>query len=891
MAELKKVSNDKNKNVITLKKSNTVKKASTGVKSSKAPIEVVKKKKKSNKKRNGRIINTILSILMFIGICIMGVIITFCAYIVITAPAFDTDKLYNKEATIFYAKDGVTEIGRVGDQQREIKEYEELPEVLIDALVATEDSRYFQHNGFDVVRFIKASLGQAVGQEGAGGASTLTMQVAKNTFSKSEDGKIESRGFDGIVRKFHDIYVSIFLIERNYTKEEIIGFYVNSNFLGNNTYGVEQASQKYFGKSVSDLSLTEAALMVGIFNAPSSYNPFASIELASKRRSTVLNLMEKHGYITEEEKNDANSIPVESLIIENTGASSNPYQMFIDTVAQDILDKTGNDPYKVPMLVYTTMDPERQKVMYDLNTGNLGYKFKTYKHNDYRDIAQIAIAVIDVNDGSLAAVNTGRNDTARGWNRVTQTKTQIGSTAKPIFAYGPYIEYNNGNTGTIFYDVPYTFSNGQSFGNSDGKYLGPMTMRQALARSRNVPAVQAFQAVDKEKIGEFAHNLGIKYEYRRNGPDQTEIYESYAIGGGLEISPLDMAAAYASFARGGYYIEPYSYTKIIYRESDEVDTSQEKHEKVQAMSESTAYMITDMLMTAKSQGVGGSGLKVSGTDIAAKTGTATYDENALKAYGYPVGSSSDNWLISYSPDYTISMWYGPDSLEAGYINHIAAHAELGKISAAVGNRVYKQNSRFKKPSGVISTKYELETYPAELPSDFTPSDLISTELFKKGTEPSEVSSRFSQLKNPTNGTSKVTGNTVMLSWKGISTPDAISESYLKNYFSDHLGKLANTYLEKRISYNNANIGSVGYQVYLETPTGLQSLGYTQDSSFKYNLPTASGKYKFVVKSTYSIFKSNQSTGLKIDVDLGGNIPELPSEDDEDDDTDTGFGLD
>ena len=301
----------------------------------------IDKPKKKKRGIGGKIVNLLLSLLMLAGIAAMIGIICFCGYIVATAPEFDTDKLYNKEASIFYYKSGEewVEFARVGMEQREHKNYEELPEVFVDALVATEDARFFQHNGFDVVRFTKAAMGQVSGQEGAGGASTLTMQVAKNTFSKDDDGRIASHGFEGIVRKFHDIYVAIFLIEKNYTKEEIIEFYANAQFLGQNTYGVEQASQKYFGKSVTDLTLTEAALLVGIFNSPSKYNPFYSIEAAQQRRDRVLDLMVRHGYITEDQANDAKAISVESLIVERKASSLNPYQQFIDLVCEQMEDE------------------------------------------------------------------------------------------------------------------------------------------------------------------------------------------------------------------------------------------------------------------------------------------------------------------------------------------------------------------------------------------------------------------------------------------------------------------------------------------------------------------------------------------------------------------------
>ena len=230
------------------------------------------------------------------------------------------------------------------------------------------------------------------------------------------------------------------------------------------------------------------------------------------------------------------------------------------------------DPYAVPMEIYTTMDPDIQDIMVKLNNGELNYKWKTYKATNNKDIIQIGAIVTDVKDGSIAAVNGGRHQTTqKAFNRATDMKTQPGSTAKPIFAYGPYLEYNNGNTGTVFYDNKMTYSNGQELTNADKTYKGAMTMRQALAQSRNIHAVQAFQAVSKTKISEFVNNLGIDYcVYDSNGnPKDCNLYESYAIGGGLEVSPEEMAGAYGTFARGGYYIEPYSYTKVIFRETDE----------------------------------------------------------------------------------------------------------------------------------------------------------------------------------------------------------------------------------------------------------------------------------------------------------------------------------
>lgn len=829
-------------------KKKVVSKPTTKISNNKVVKLVKQEPKKKSKRKLSKIINLMLSFFMIIGIVIMCLIIVFCGYIVINAPEFDTDKLYSEEASIFYDKDG-EEIIRVGAEQRDPVSYDELPQVLVDAIVATEDSRFFQHNGFDIVRFVKATLGQVTGQEGAGGASTLTMQVAKNAFSRDEEtGKIESTGIKGIIRKFNDIYISIFKIEKTYNKEEIIEIYVNDPFLGQNTYGVEQASQKYFGKSVSDLTLAEASLIAGIFNAPTKYNPFYSTELASERRSTVLDLMVKHGYITKKQAEDAKAISVESLIVEQSQATVSPYQAFVDAAAEEVEAKTGYNPYDTSMHVYTTMDPKIQQLYADLNNGKLGYKWT-------KDYVQIGSVVTDVKNGSILAINGGRFVGARLYNRGTEMKTQPGSTAKPIFAYGPYIEYNNGNTGSLFFDNKMTYTNGQKLTNADKTYLGQMTMRTALVKSRNIPAVQAFQAVDKSNISEFVHACGIDYG--------DKLYESHAIGGGLAVSPADMAGAYGTFARGGYYIEPYTFTKVIFQETDEV--FEYKYEKKQAMSEETAYMITDMLISAVKNGVGGN-LKVSGTEIAAKTGTSTYDQSIYDRYNLPWSASADNWLISYSPDYVISTWVGVDQPKKGqYTDSIWGSSQNKKISAALGNRIYKTNSKFKKPSGVVSSKYEVETWPAELPSSATPSGLISTELFKKGTEPSEVSTRFSELDAPTKGEGSESNGTITISWKGIPTPNAISEKHLNSFFNENYGQFATMYLNKRKDYNTANIGDIGYRVYLRDDLGNeQYLGFTTNTYYNYT-PNHSGNHTFIVRSSYSIFTSNISRGLTITV--------------------------
>ena len=346
-----------------------------------------------NKPKKKKIVNAILIICLSLGILIMLLGIIFMIYIALSAnPKFDAEKLNSNEPTVLLDKDG-NEYAKLGSEMRDKVTYDELPEVLIDAIVATEDARFFQHNGFDAPRFLKASIGQVLGNSDAGGASTLTMQVVKNSLTSSTD-----RGIDGIIRKFQDIYLSIFKLEKNYTKEQIIEFYVNNHGLGGNVYGVSQAARVYFNKDVSDINLAEASILAGMFQAPNTYRPTNedNIEAVTKRRDTVLYLMERHGYITEEEKDIASSISIESLINYNEAADTSgnsEYQGYIDTVVAEIEDKLKLNPYTTPMKIYTNFDRNKQDGLNKVMSGE-----------DYtwvNDVIQSGVAVLDSKTGKI----------------------------------------------------------------------------------------------------------------------------------------------------------------------------------------------------------------------------------------------------------------------------------------------------------------------------------------------------------------------------------------------------------------------------------------------------------------------------------------------------------
>ena len=378
------------------------------------------KKGKSKKKL---IINIILiSLLALIITCIVGAVIFF-SIIVAEAPEFDPQNLYTQESSIVYGSNG-DEIAKLGSEKREKITYNDMPQVLIDAIVATEDSTFFQHNGFNAARFLKASLSQVLGG-GGGGASTLTMQVSKNAYTSDV-----SSGFEGIKRKFTDIYLSVFKIEKTYTKEEIMEFYVNSYYMGGGAYGVEQACQNYFGKSVSEINLAEAAMLAGIYQAPNFYDPNINPENTEERRQIVLNLMVRHGYITEEEREIASKLTVDKLLSSKKSDGSDQidarYKDFIDTVVEDVKAKTGLNPYTTPMLIYTTMDAAKQEYVTNIMNGS--------NFNWENDKVQAGIAVIDNNTGAIVAVGAGRKREGQmAYNYATMIKRQIGSTSKPLY--------------------------------------------------------------------------------------------------------------------------------------------------------------------------------------------------------------------------------------------------------------------------------------------------------------------------------------------------------------------------------------------------------------------------------------------------------------------------
>lgn len=794
-----------------------------------------------SKTKKRKVVSILLIIFFGLGItCLVG-FSAFMIYVKAKAdPLFDTANLNTVELTRLFDKDG-KEFAKLGSEKREKVSYEQLPEVLIDAVVATEDSRFFQHNGFDAPRFLKAALGQLAGHSGAGGASTLSMQVVKNSFTDHLGQK--TAGKDGIIRKFEDIYLAVFKLEKKYSKEEIIEYYVNNHFLGGNIYGVQEAAKTYFGKDVSELNLSEAATIAGMFKSPNYYRPNVNPKNATARRQTVLNLMVRHGYITKEEADIAAAIPMDSLTTTDSSSGVlSQYQGYIDTVADEITNKYGINPYTTPLLVYTNLDRSRQDAVNSVLNGE--------NYNWINDKVQTGVSVLDSETGKILAIGNGRNvnnrsnDNVDQYNYATQIKRQPGSTAKPLFDYGPGIEYNNWSTYELFDDAPYSYSNGRSIKNWDGKYFGTITLRRALSTSRNIPALKAFQKVDNKKIRKFVTSLGItpevcnsgyKYDKEKdlciNKTDSSDtqnpltLHEAHSIGAFTGVSPLEMSAAYAAFSNGGYYNEPYTVEKIVFRQTKKEVTH--KSTKAQVMSDATAFMISSVLQDVSLTG---------GTpkNVACKTGTTNFDDNTMKSYRMPNDAIRDSWVVGYSTKTVIGMWYGYDSftkqsIADGYVLHnVPATIQKDRLFNALVSAGAMESNReeFKLPSSVVKVGVAAGSNPAKLAS---PGQSAIYEYFKKGYEPNEYDTNSYKLPAPGNLKATESGGKVTLSWSSVNHSSmSASSDYGKFGYNIYKDGILIGWTDKT-SYSFTPDGSV-YGTYKVVATFKSYSGITSESA-------------------------------------------------------------
>ena len=677
----------------------------------------------------------LIGIAAFVTVAIIAIVAIF-AYYGATAPTIQASDLEGATETKILDKDGEL-IYSLGGEKRDLITSEQVPQLLKDAITSIEDKRFYSHMGIDPIRIAGSFLRNAKAGQITQGGSTITQQLVKlAVFStKKEDQTYK--------RKIQEIMLALQL-ERNYSKEQILTYYLNKVYMANNVYGFGTASHYYFNKELSELSLPQVALLAGMPQAPNSYDPYANADQAKERRDLVLYSMKENGKITKEQYDQAVATPVtEGLIAHNNNVDSNDkalvYDSFVTMVLKEVQEKTGLDPYNDGLTIETTIDSKAQQRLYDIvNT------------NDYiqyvNDKIQNAVVMLDTKTGAVRAVNGGRKQTTLlGYNRATDNSRSTGSTIKPVIDYGPAIEYLNYSTGQTIMDQRTTYSNGVELNNWDFSHKGAMTLRTALVYSRNTTALQTFKAVGETNIKSFLNNLDI--QIKNDGQDY--LVESNSIG--ADISPIKMAAAYATFGNYGTYSKPYTVTKVTTRDGQ---VTEFKPEQKQAMKDSTAYMITDVLKDSFKYGFA-TQAAIPGLPTAAKTGSSNYTIEQKREMGASDYEDiiPDSWFIGYSTDYTISAWTGYDNPyeQGGGVD--TTEQEYSRLIYYYLMKYMAESSSgddWVQPDSVVKQQIEIGSDPLSLPGPRTPANMIATELFVKGHVPTQQSMNYgTKIEGPT----------------------------------------------------------------------------------------------------------------------------------------------
>ncbi|GGI14040.1 transglycosylase domain-containing protein [Gottfriedia solisilvae] len=641
-----------------------------------------KPSKGTPKKREGLLKKIILIILTCGLVGLLGVVGTFY-YLISDAPKLDTKKLQVPLSSTILDKDGNV-IAELGKERRTKVSYSEIPKVVEDAFLATEDIRFYKHKGVDTRRVVGAVLANITGGFGSQGGSTITQQVVKNSFLSPEKT---------IKRKVQEWYLA-FQLEQKYSKHQILELYLNKVYFSNGlkgqgVYGIAKASERYFSKDLSEITLPEAATLAGMVQSPNNFNPAKHPKASENRRNIVLSQMKKYGYITEDQFTQSKAIPMEKLIKVQEDESVK-YHSFLDVVIDEVEKNGDANVYTDGLIIETTLDTKAQDKADEII--NRGKEF--YPSDEF----QTGFVLTDTKTGEIKAVGAGRNTTSGGLNFATDIKRQPGSTIKPVLDYGPAIQNLKWSTNHQIVDEPYQYSDGTPIRNSDKNYKGQISIREALTRSRNIPALKTIQEVGLDRSREFGNGLGFNFE-------KDTFYESHSIGGFTGVSAMEMAGAYAAFGNGGVYIKPHAVTRIIYQDKTEKVLTPEPK---QAMSDYTAYMITDMLRDVVKSPSGTGGLaNIPGLDMVGKTGTTNYPDDVKAKYGFPSNATRDSWFVGYTPDVTVSVWTG---YEKNKKDHYLGQSSV-KIAKYIAKDMLQEtansSSKFQKPDSVVEIRDEL----------------------------------------------------------------------------------------------------------------------------------------------------------------------------------------
>lgn len=599
-------------------------------------------------------------------------------------------------------------LGRIAPVKRVNVRLSAVPKHVRAAFIATEDRRFYQHNGLDWRSVARAIARNTVSLGVREGFSTITMQVARNTFIAAH-----YRGERSIGRKLLELRFAR-LLERHLTKDEILALYLNAIYLGNGTYGVEAASRDLFGKRIKSLTLAEGALLAALPKGPSAYTPRHHYDRAIMRRNLVLTLMEREGKATATEVRLAQEEPIE--IAEREWSPAAPNESYaldaVRSTVDSILRAVGEDGSNLN--VYTTIDPLAQRAAEKVVRRHAERieNEASWWNEDGRESVQGALVALDPRTGDVRALVGGRRYQRRGFNRAIAARRQPGSAFKP-FVYAAALEIGM-TPASVVDDEPITVLDGErewSPANYGDEYFGRMTLRSALAHSANSAAVRVSRRVGEGRVVQVALRHGIRSPLRA--------LPAIALGA-VEVTPLELVAAYAPFANGGLRVTPRLVRRIERPDKSEVWRGEAV--TTQVMDPRDAFQLTSMLRAVVDDGTGRAvrAYGVTGP-VAGKTGTTN--------------AGTDVWFVGYTPTLVAGVWFGydvPKSLGAG--------VNGGRFAAPAWAEFYRDGWRerapanaWAAPSGLVSRAIDPET--GQLAGEWCPNQ--EREWFKLGTQPVE----------------------------------------------------------------------------------------------------------------------------------------------------------
>lgn len=729
-----------------------------------------KKRRKMQAKLFLRRLAVVFMVLLLVIYGFVGIkVLDYARELLSGKPKLQITDFISEESSKIYDSEGNL-LTEVGTYFRDNLKYNNCPEALIDAFLSVEDSRYFEHNGFDIPRFSKAAIETLLNRNTQGG-STFTMQLVKNTYFTIDAGD-DSVSYDATYEyKAQQIWLSMEL-EQYLNKKEIFELYINKLNFGDRVRGAEKAAQYYYNKHVNELNLTECAMLAGIINLPNQYNPYRYLDDATIRRNNVLELMLRHGYITQSEYDLAVSIRVEDLLVgENSiNVESSKYPAYVDAVLEEAQYLTGYDPVFKGMDIYTGLIKEFQEKIELISSdeGDIPYT---------NELMQVAIVTMNNNDGTIVGISGGRNYSGSGarlLNRATQQYKQPGSCLKPVISYALGFEYLGYSMDEILEDKPITYPGERRvLVNAGRTYVGDVTIKDAMVYSYNIPAILTLQKVvnktGPEVVVDYMKNIGF------TTIDYDNFHLSVAIGSNnFEATTKQVAGAHSAIMNLGVYNEPHTITRL---EMTDGTVYYPKNQNVRALSSGSAYLSTQLMKNNVDTPVWNFTHELKRDfPVYGKTGTSDWGSDGLQ-YGIPEGAMKDKWMVASTSKFTTAVWLGYDMAVAGkntYFNHYELMLNMpGRIQNEildVQQELYYDEllEGVQRPDDVIDSTYVRGTSPHVYPEGWMPSySFITSEVSLTGlqNQPQISAAEYASGDLELNGISAgITDGKLRISW-------------------------------------------------------------------------------------------------------------------------------